>query len=698
MTSDELYNKYLEEEFREQDGTYYCNPKTNEVFLDSQIVDNLIYYDLYHVFARVNRYGYSDRFIYDIKGNPLYLKFSDFFNPICGLKGYYVMQDRKDGSCYYLYDYDDNLIFSYKSDEVNYGYPTLYKYPHVISLKDGGDYIIHEEPLKDEETVLKISKNNIEEIKAVFTKFGIANSFIEELENKNNLEEINYNDYFLVLKAQFLDGDIMPILVVNKSRENNRSKILAYNPAGLETQFNKDRCLIRDKSLIYFDNNGQVINEFFRADYKNWLNIDKTMATLITIEKMQLKFKKKKLFCYINDRKYELSSCTYCSGRLLVKNKDGLYGYLDSEGKEVIKPQFELAHEFYRGYAGTEDGDIDINGNLFNKEILKNYSDYKSGLAYCRSYDGTLDPNKYILGISASDYKNFLVITRSKKGILKRKERTFYYIDYKTKEIIKTTYQPVRQYYDFMIFYIHKNFYWQEGYYLFAKNTKSYIWLANKNDNLAFFDDYFTLNGKTYYVADRIIDLGSFQLTSRIKKDNRKLLTKDEFLASKKYNDDIDAKTREDELNRQLAIQKIQETKARLQKIEQKIIALQEEREKLIINMSHEAKIRIGVPADFKVEKNGIKRVNSKYIYSLEKYDLMFYDFTGFDVSNLDFSGTNAAINPQTIYNKDMRNGNFCNVNFLSYDFSNVDISGAIFNNDFVICYQEKILEKKLTK
>ena len=93
MTSDELYNKYLEEEFREQDGTYYCNPKTNEVFLDSQIVDNLIYYDLYHVFARVNRYGYSDLFIYDIKGNRLYLKFSDFFNPICGLKVYYVMQD-----------------------------------------------------------------------------------------------------------------------------------------------------------------------------------------------------------------------------------------------------------------------------------------------------------------------------------------------------------------------------------------------------------------------------------------------------------------------------------------------------------------------------------------------------------------------------------------------------------------------------
>ena len=84
-----------------------------------------------------------------------------------------------------------------KSDEVNYWYPTFYKYPNVISLKDGGNYIIHEEPLKDEETVLEISKNNIEEIKAVFTKFGIANYFIEELESKNNLGEINYNDYFL---------------------------------------------------------------------------------------------------------------------------------------------------------------------------------------------------------------------------------------------------------------------------------------------------------------------------------------------------------------------------------------------------------------------------------------------------------------------------------------------------------------------
>lgn len=107
-----------------------------------------------------------------------------------------------------------------------------------------------------------------------------------------------------------------------------------------------------------------------------------------------------------------------------------------------------------------------------------------------------------------------------------------------------------------MIFYIPKNFYWQEGYYLFAKNTKSYIWLANKSDNLAFFDDYFTLNGKTYYITDKVIDLGSFQLTSRVKKDNRKLLTKDELLDFKRYNDDIDVKTREDELNRQLAIQK----------------------------------------------------------------------------------------------------------------------------------------------
>ena len=79
MTSDELYNKYLEEEFSQQDETYYCNPRTNEVFWDSQIVDNLIYYDLYHDFARVNRNGCSDRFIYDIKGNPLYLKFPDFF-------------------------------------------------------------------------------------------------------------------------------------------------------------------------------------------------------------------------------------------------------------------------------------------------------------------------------------------------------------------------------------------------------------------------------------------------------------------------------------------------------------------------------------------------------------------------------------------------------------------------------------------
>ena len=76
----------------------------------------------------------------------------------------------------------------------------------------------------------------------------------------------------------------------------------------------------------------------------------------------------------------------------------------------------------------------------------------------------------------------------------------------------------------------------------------------------------------------------------------------------------------------------------------------------------------------------------------------MFYDFTGYDVSNLDFSGTNAAINPQIVYDKDMSNGNYSDVTFLTYDFSNVDISGAVFNNDFIVGYQKKILGRKLTK
>ncbi len=696
MEADELYRKYLESVFVERGGSFYYVPKFNIILPDSKLLNNFSYYDLYHIFVRMNRLNGYKSYVYDIEGNSAYLKYPPNFQIVCALDGYYVVRYEAGSDNYYMYDYNDELVFSCTSETKSYIWPPMYlrKGEGKLILKDDDNNVVHEIPIKDNKKVIKLENISSEKISELLKELNISENLIEKLKSKNILHEIWYNHSFLEIRARFFEGYELSILAACRLQDQRGIKILGYNSKGLEVRFNKERCLVRDRKLTYYNNKGEKISEFISIKNEEQKAVDENIYNLFSRGKLKLKLERYKLLGFINGKKYELYG-RYCCGRALARNEDGLYGYLDYDGNEIIKPQFTAAGEFYRGVACVYDGTIDINGNYVEHGIYDKIKNKGGDLVF---YRGDSSINEYILGFTDKDYSCYLEITDPKKKISKRRTKSYYYADYKTKELVKADYEPVRQYLNFMIFRIPKSFYWQEGYYLFDKSDKSYVWLTNKINALKLFDDYFILDGHTYYVADRIIDLETFSLNWR-RKSNVELLTKEEYLNSKRHKDDgKETSAKEAALQNQLAIQEKQKNKAKLQKIEQQIAALQEEREKLLAKMEREANMKIAVPSDFLVEKNGVKRVNSKYVYSLKKYDLQLYDFSGFDVSNLDFSGSNASINPQTVYNKDMSNGNFCDVTFLSYDFSGVDINGAIFNNDFVICYQEKILGRKLTK
>ena len=699
MTDDELYKKYLESLFIEQDGTYYYEPQTNKIFLDKEMVDRIVYRDLYHVFAMVNRWGAPDECIYGISGEPIYLKYPAHFEPISGLKGYYLMQIGMGGTTYNLYDCNDKLIFTYKeNDNKHWPHVALEERNNMIVLRNSADDIVYKTPVIRTEKTLRVRKDNLEEIETILKRFNVDKTLREKMRLDDRLCEICYNDYFLQIIGRFSDGDELPICVICKSIKDGISRVLATNQAGLEVEFNNERCLIKDKNLTYYDNNGQVIKKFAASNYREWVNIDKTMANLITAKKMYLKKEDDNLVGIVNGKKYKIYGKYYCE-RLLVCDESNLYGYLDCQGEEVIKPQFAAAGTFGNGIADTSEGKIDLDGNLLEDENLEKIKKYYSSDCLMLSYRGTFDINNHILGIVNDDFKCYLEIMPKKKGLLKRKPNTYYYVDYKTKTIVKSNYRPVRQYLNFIIFYIEKNFYWQEGYYLHDKNDGSYTWIASKKDEIYFHNDYFTLNGTTYYLTDRIIDLGDFYLAGRVKKDDSEIKAKEEFLKTantiEKNNAEDDKKDLRDKVAKQQEyLLMLQEYQTKINEYEKKKIAVLKK-----ITSDASVKYKLEPPRDFMYVENGIRKISTKYSDYLRFYNLLMIDFADVDVRGLDFSGSSLAlINPQTVYNKDMSNGNFCDVTFSTYDFNGVNTSNTVFNDEFVLARQDNILKKNLTK
>ena len=699
MTDDELYKKYLESLFIEQDGTYYYEPQTNKIFLDKEMVDRIVYRDLYHVFAMVNRWGAPDECIYGISGEPIYLKYPAHFEPISGLKGYYLMQIGMGGTTYNLYDCNDKLIFTYKeNDNKHWPHVALEERNNMIVLRNSADDIVYKTPVIRTEKALRVRKDNLEEIETILKRFNVDKTLREKMRLEDELCEICYNDYFLQIIGRFSDGDELPICVICKSIKDGISRVLATNPAGLEVEFNNERCLIEDKNLTYYDNNGQLIKKFASFNYEKSIRIDKTMANLITAKKMYLKKEDDNLVGIVNGKKYKIYGKYYCE-RLLVCDESNLYGYFDCQGEEVIKPQFAAAGTFENGIAGTSEGKIDLDGNLLEDENLEKIKKNYNSDCLMLSYRGTFDINNHILGIVNDDFKCYLEVMPKKKGLLKRKPNTYYYVDYKTKSIVKSNYRPVRQYLNFIIFYIEKNFYWQEGYYLHDKNDDSYTWIASKKDEIYFHNDYFTLNGTTYYLTDRIIDLGDFYLAGRVKKDDSEIKAKEEFLKTANTIEKNNAKDNRKDLSDKVAKQ--QEYLLMLQEYQTKINEYEKKKIAVLKKMTSDAsvKYKLEPPRDFMYVENGIRKISTKYSDYLRFYNLLMIDFADVDVRGLDFSGSSLAlINPQTVYNKDMSNGNFCDVTFSTYDFNGVNTSNTVFNDEFVLASQDNILKKNLTK
>ena len=688
MENDELYNKYLESVFYYGDETYFYNVKTQEIVPDHLTLDSVSYYFLNYII----RCTYD---IYDIFGKPINNTISNEIFLSC-VDDYLLTKSSDAPRTFKVYDIHGKVIavFTNEPEKLDIHFPYLTLEDDKVILKDkvGGRKI------QTFEIKNKINKVSIKDKKAVdiiFQKFNVSKNFKQELKSNNKLANLYYNANFLMITALTKFQEVA-VVVVRMGEGPCQNRIICYDQLGFEAKFNNERCLIFTDSLSYYDINGVKITEYKCIDKEDVVPIDYTVANLLTSGRLKLKLKKNAKIGYINNKKYTIIK-NYCCNRLLVRNEQGLYGYLDEFGKEVIKPQFAKATPFSYGWAIVDGKEIDIDGKFCEYVSpytnLKNSDSYISLHSEIKNYYGLVSENAYREGLWSYDYSKYLKVLPPKNNPFKK--TVYYYLDYKTKKIVKTEYEPLRQYENFVFFTITKNFYWQDGYYLFDKRDNSYHWFANHGFKIEFYDDYFTWDNKTYYVTDQIICLGDFNLENRLLKKDCTLLNKEKYLI--KYQkfmtkNMITAESINKKINEyQQYSQKIAECQKQIDELEMK-------KRKLTIKMNTIPNHTLEIPSNFYYEENGIKYISKEYVNYLSFFDLLTFDFTGFDVSNLNFTGTNAFINPKTIYNKNMANGNYSDVTFTSYDFSGIDMTNATFNNDFIVCYQEKILRKKLTK
>ena len=276
------------------------------------------------------------------------------------------------------------------------------------------------------------------------------------------------------------------------------------------------------------------------------------------------------------------------------------------------------------------------------------------------------------------------------------------FYDFKDNEIKKSKYELVMQYENYLVCLVKKSFPYQSGYYVMDKRTKKMKYLGSLGTSMGFYEDYFVVEGITYYPADELINLGNFNLTNRILKDGVKLVSQEKFIKTNDLNEDMPKtfaemmledrrKAREKEraeLNlRKLEYQRLQEEKEKLDR--QKQVVTDKQRHLHIKHM-------MSVPDDFYIKENGYYRIAPKYLDSLIDYDLLTVDFTNYLVKGVDFKGTNAAIDPQKVYKKDLSGADLSDVTLLNYDFHGVNIEETTFTNEFAQTYQEKSL--KLTK
>lgn len=128
------------------------------------------------------------------------------------------------------------------------------------------------------------------------------------------------------------------------------------------------------------------------------------------------------LYGYIDKRGKEVIPCqftnakSFSEGLAAVKNSENLWGFIDKEGKVKILPQFEDAEDFHEGYAavsfklrGTNATFIDTEGKSINRNFLQVTSFYNGYGAGCTcnqkevfiDHDGNLSKEyEKVLGFS----------------------------------------------------------------------------------------------------------------------------------------------------------------------------------------------------------------------------------------------------------------------------------------------------------
>ncbi len=567
---------------------------------------------------------------------------------------------------------------------------------------------------KEESPIKEIKANCVtQEIKALFQDFNFPEQLLKRFEKydlpQSSRIKIRYNvsflEVFLVAGCQKKYTAVTRNGKIISDRNINNWVISREEGA----KFNDEVIMIPkfincngNGGIIYLDKDGNKISKF--VNVTGYLRVDRHFLNLYQSGRMtdfkatSDSFTYGHLASFRIDGKIYYTSKTFSDGLLLVENERNLFGYLDEFGNVVIEPQFKDASDFRTGVASvTTKLDVDnyygVRINL-DGEFLSRQEQEIIDRVYSR-YKGRFDK----LETCSTIEQIYHQLYERKYDFLGN--HYYLYYDFKNGTPHKLKYRPVRQYENYVICYGEKSFFSKEGYYALDKRTQNMIYLGYSKDLTAFYDDYFVIDGITYYPTDELLNLGNFSLTNRKLKSDVKLKSKEEYIRSRGKTELISKDETLEEKRR-----KWQEQRAELEKRKQEYKRLQVEKEELErqaqIIEEKQKKLHIvhslSVPDDFYVEYPNFKRIAPKYLPDLTDYDLFLYDFAGFAIDNVNFRGTNASINPQKVYNKDISGCDLSDVTILSYDFVGVKMENTIFSDDFLKTYQEKVLKLERRK
>lgn len=749
LDEDILYRNYLKDVFEPVDEYYYLNLETKEVvpeYMSSNRVSQASldyvynYTDLMNIKGEVlsnemvtKVYGESKGLICYQSGDKIFiinLKTEEkIYSRECSrlvtsLDGYHLIEtwygDTPSSYEYSLVNPLGEVVFKDSSKDRKEFRLENDRGLIEVSLKNFDGVLYKEEmrlPLgyeeKKESRIRRVFDNSFtKEIKDITEKYNLPEE-LKKCLNKYDLPysakiKVRYNSSFLeIFLVEKLENRYTVVTRSGKVIYDRKISSLIINTE-VVALFNDEKVYIpkilsRNEEVFYFDKDGKKISHFVNVN--DWLKMDKTFYKVYQ-DGVLKNFQAKSSSFYngvpvsfeINGKRYFTSNRYHCN-RLLIRDEKGLYGYLDEFGGFAVWPEFLEAYDFVDGIASVKKRGVDgyygcrinTDGELLSKnecEILT-----QMNKRYARPYKliDVFGPLKQIYAIYYQEKSDFFG------------RDIYFYYDFKDNEIKKSKYELVMQYENYLVCLVKKSFTYQSGYYVMDKRTKKMKYLGSLGTSMWFYEDYFVVEGITYYPADELINLGHFNLFYRQLKKGIRLVSKDEYLKNRIITlEEEDSKEKKREEEKAL----LESQRADLLKKKKENAALEQEKATLLAKIKEvEAKQHnlhilhsLAVPGDFYVELNGYKVINPKCIKELKDYDLLTYDFSNFSLKGVNFKGTNAAINPQNVYNKDISGADLSDVTLLSYDFRDVNMEETTFTNEFVQMYQESVLKLKKKK